>query len=364
MNNKPFISNKQVSRLLLGYTLGASLLIMPSKMAQSFGESAWLFVIGYGLIFTFGAWLTARLAEKYPDDTLVEFGPKLLGKTISFLINLGLSAYFLALVFFQTRAMVELANIAIIPFGPGWFIAGFFLLAVMYGVIKGLDTFVQLNELLIGLALFIGIVVCVLGWQNFKVLHLFPIFNIKQINLKSPMQLAALSSAFIGYPILFFITPFINKPSGITKRAVRTMFFITIIYSFLVLTVIGVFGAKETMNQGWPVLELAKSVNLSGILLERLDLVFLLAWIPAVYTSATVSFFFGVDGMSRLFKIRWRSPLIWILTVLLFITTNLIANYFHWMRIGNYLAITGIFFSLAVPLLLWAAYLFRGKDRR
>lgn len=362
MNNKPLIANKQVTRLLLGYTLGSSLLIMPSGMAKSFGESAWLFVIGYGLLFTFGAWLTARLAEKYPDETLVEFGPRLLGKVLSFLLNLGLSLYLLALVPFQTRAMVELTNIAVVPLGPGWFIAGFFLLAVMYGVIKGLDTFVQLNELLIGLAMLIGMFVIVLGWQNFSLLHLFPVFNINEIKLV-PLQWVALTSAFMGYPILFFITPFIRKPAGIAGRAVRTMLFITFIYSFLVLTVIGVFGAKETMNQGWPVLELAKSVNLSGILLERLDLVLLLAWIPAVYTSTIGSLFFGVEGISRLFKIRWKSPLVWILTAVLFLAANSITNYFHWIRIGNYLAISGVFFSLAVPLLLWTAYLFRGKTR-
>lgn len=362
MNNNPFVSNKQVSRLLLGYTLGASLLIMPSGMARSFGESAWFFVIGYGLIFTLGTWLTARLVEKYPDQTIVEFGPKLLGKFLSFLLNLGLSLYFLALVPFQARAMVELTNIAILPFGAGWFVAGFFMLAVLYGVIKGLDTFAQLNELLIGLAILVGMIVTVLGWQNFRLFHLFPIIDVNAINLKSPLQLATLSSAFIGYPILFLVAPFIKKPKGITGRAVRTMLFITLVYSFLVLTVVGVFGAKETMNQGWPVLELAKSVNLPGLLVERLDLVMLLAWIPAVYTSATGSLFFGIEGISRLFKIKWRSPLAWILAVVLFFMTNAITNYFHWVRIGIYLAIAGLFFSLAVPALLWIVYLFRHKE--
>lgn len=359
MNNQAEISNKQVSRLLLGYTMGVSLLIMPSGMAKSFGESAWIFTIVYGLIFTVGAWLTGRLTEKFPDETLVEFGPKLLGKYISFLLNLGLSLYFLALVTYQTRAMVELVNIAIIPFGPGWFIAGLFLLAVMYGVVKGLTTFVQLNELLIGLALAIGMLVVALGWQNFKVIHLFPVFDIDRINLDNPMRLMALASSFIGYPILLYLTPFIKKPQGITGRAIRTLLFITVIYSFLNLTVIGVFGSMETMNQGWPVLELAKSVNLSGLLLERLDLVLLLAWIPAVYTSTIGSMFFGIEGISRLFKIRWKSPIIGALTIVLFLITNSITNYFHWIRIGNYLAIIGIFFSLAMPVLLWLAYLMR-----
>lgn len=363
MNNSRVISTKQVGRLLLGYTLGASLLVMPSGMARIFGPGAWLVTLTFGMIFVVGGWLTARLVEKYPEETIVEFGPKLLGKILGFIFNIILALFFLSVVPYQTRAMVELVNIAIIPNGPAWFISAFFLFTVVYGVIKGLDTFVQMNEFLIIISVIIGIAVVLLGWENINVVHLLPLFYYRDLHMKSTIDILALSFSFFGYPIIFYIAPFLKKPGKMTGFTVRTLIFITIIYSFLVLTVVGVFGVKEAGSQGWPVLELAKSIHLPGSILERMDLVIILSWIPAIYTTATGSLFFGVEGLARMFHLKKRSSLAWSLALVFFFVSSMIGNYFQWVRWGNLMAIAGLLLSLILPILLWLAYLIRPGRR-
>lgn len=356
------LSEKQVGRLLVGITVGGTILTLPSVAAKAFGTAAWWVLIGFGLVFIIGGWLTARLVEKFPDETLVEFGPRLLGKPLGIVLNLFLILVFFSIVPLVTRLMVEITNIAVLPFGPSWFISGFFLLAVVYGVAKGLDTFVQVNEILVFISIAIGATVVLLGWQNFNKVHLLPLFYVKEFNLKNPSLFLGPALAFFGYPILFYLAPYIRGSGKITGQTVRSLVFVTILYSFFTLTVLGVFGVQETINQGWPALELAKSVNMPGIFLERLDLVLILSWIPALYTTAAASFFFGVLGLVRTFKLqKYASWFIWSLAIIFFFASGRLTNYFVWNKVAVYIGLVGMTVSLVYPLLLWFAYLLRPR---
>lgn len=358
------INDKQIGRLLLGYTVGGTILTLPSVTARAFATAGWYMLIVFGLIFIGGGWLTARLVQKFPDETLAEFAPRLLGKPLGIALNIILILIFLVMVPFETRLMVEITNIAILPHAPSWFITGFFLLTVVYAVAKGLDTFVQVNEILIVTSIVIGAAVVLMGWQNFNKIHLLPFFYLEDFDLKHPEIFFGPGLAFFGYPILFYLAPFLRDAKKMVKPTVRSLVFITLLYSFFTLTVIGVFGVRETVNQGWPALELAKSVNFPGIFLERLDLVLILAWIPALYTTAAASFFFGVVGLVRLLKLRKSTSwLIWGLAVLFYYLSGALTNYFEWNRLANSLGYIGVGISLLYPLLLWFAYLWRPQKR-
>lgn len=357
MSNR-VLSSKQVGRLIVGYTVGAAILSLPNVAVRVFGVSAWWALIIIGLIFSAGAWLTARLVRKFPDETLVEFAPKLVGSPLAWLFNLIIVSMFLGIVPIEVRAMVEITNISILPYAPAWFISGSFLLAVVYGVVKGLDTFTQVNEILIGIALIIGAGVVILGWQNFDSIHLYPLFHAGEFSIQ-PWLLAGASFPFFGFPIIYYLAPFLKDTEKIAESTIRSTLVVTILFSFFTLTVLGVFGDKETMSQGWPALELAKSINLPGVFIERMDLVLIMAWIPAIYTTATASFFFGVVGLLRLFKLKRASPIIWGLAVVFYWVSGQLTNYFQWIRWSNYLAIVGLFISFILPILLWLAYLMR-----
>ncbi|HOQ23984.1 MAG TPA: endospore germination permease [Bacillota bacterium] len=357
------LSAKQVGRLVVGHTVGAAILTLPNVAVRAFGSSAWWVLFVLGLFFTVGAWFTAVLVRRFPEETLVEFAPKLLGRPLGFILNLLLILMLLSIVPIEVRAMLEITNISILPLGPAWFISGIFLLAVAYGVSKGLDTFAQVNEILIGLALIIGATVVVLGWQNFDSIHLYPLFHPKDFRWQ-PMLLIGPSMAFFGYPIIYYLAPFLKDPDRLVGSATRSMFFITLLFSFFTLTIQGVFGDKETLNQSWPALELAKSIHLPGIFIERMDLVLILAWIPAIYTTASASMFFGILALVRLFKLRSTSLVIWGLAAIFYWLSGLLTNYFEWTKWSGYLGFLGLFISILLPLVLWLAYLMRpGADQ-
>jgi spore germination protein len=360
--NGRVLATKQVGRLLLGYTVGGTILALPTVTTAAFGTSAWWMLLIYGLVFTLGGWLTARLASKFPEETLVEFGAKILGNPLNWLINLFLIAMFLAVVPMETRLMVEIATIAVLPNAPSWFISGFFLLVVTYSIVKGLDTFAQINEILIIASVLIGAAVVILGWQNADLTHLLPLFYLKDFKLQ-PDLLLTTSFAFFGYPILLYLAPFLKEPRRMTAYTIRTLIFIAILFAFFTFTVLSVFGAKETLNQGWPALELAKSINIPGIFIERLDLVLILSWIPAIFTTAACSFYFGVLGIVRLFKIKNASAIIWTLAIVFFFASGSLTNFFMWNRITTYLSYAAIVISLGIPFFLWIAYLIRPNSK-
>ena len=360
--NGRVLATKQVGRLVLGYTVGGTILALPTVTTRAFGTSAWWLLLIYGLVFTLGGWLTARLATKFPDETFIEFGAKILGTPLSWALNLFLILVFLAVVPLETRLMVEIATIAVLPHAPSWFISGFFLLVVTYSIVKGLDTFAQVNEFLIIASILIGAAVVILGWQNADLIHMLPLVNLRDFRLQPDLILVP-SFAFFGYPILLYLAPFLKDPKKMTVYTVRTLVFISLLFGFFTFTVLSVFGAKETLNQGWPALELAKSINIPGIFIERLDLVLILSWIPAIFTTAAVSFFFGVLGIIRLFKLKNASAVIWTLSIVFFFASGRLTNFFMWNRFSIYLSYAGIILSLGLPLFLWVAYLIRPNPK-
>jgi spore germination protein len=68
------------------------------------------------------------------------------------------------------------------------------------------------------------------------------------------------------------------------------------------------FGYEELYHQAWPTLELIKTVNVPGLILERMEAVFLSVWVTAVFTSVGTWFYCLNWSMSELFhlpKKRW-----------------------------------------------------------
>src|SRR5687768_15157025 len=116
--------------MIIGYNIGGGILTLPSLAAGIFGSSGWLLVLTLGLIYTGSAWIAARLAEKFPEETIVEYSPRLLGKLIGLLFNLILIAHLFLVIPIDVRILQELVNISLLPGAPTWFVSGSFLFAL------------------------------------------------------------------------------------------------------------------------------------------------------------------------------------------------------------------------------------------
>ena len=125
-----------------------------------------------------------------------------------------------------------------------------------------------------------------------------------------------------------------------------------LLYTFLTVTTFGVFGRNEVAGQAWPGLELAKAVNFEVVILERLDMILIISWLSAIFTTCFLSYHFAVAGLSRLFNLRSHSPLAWALAPVIYYLNTILTNYFAWNQWLSYLSVLALFVGVVFPVFL------------
>jgi spore germination protein len=356
------LSARQVTLMILGYGIGGGILTLPSLAAGIFGASGWLAVLVIGLLYVGVAWIAGRLAEKFPEETIIEYSPRLLGKVIGLLFNLAFIALLYLVIPVNIRILQELVNISLLPGAPTWFVSGTYLLALAYGASREVDQIAQVNELLIEIAIFVGLFVVVASFQHFDPIHLLPVFSKDQINLDQMEQLLGLTFAFGSLPVVNMVVPYIRNPRQTTKATMKASFFIALIYTFFTAVSLGVFGYKEAIDLSWIGLELAKSVNSRAVILQRLDLVLIVSWISALYTTGLISSFLVGLALGQLVRVRKKAYIIWALVPVTYYLSASLKNYFIWTRWSIYVALLSLVIAFFFYPLLY--FLSLRKEKR
>ena len=357
-----FLTVRQAVLLIICFSIGGGILYLPNSAAKSLESGGWLWIFGIGLLVMINGLITAHLVRMFPEDTAIEFTQKLLGKPLGIAAGLLLILFFYSFIPFEVRILQELVNIAILPHAPFWFVGGLFLLTLAYGASKDIKSIVYVNELLMEIALAIGFLVTFLAWQHFDPIHLFPIFGETRIDLANFREELGVAYTYTGFSVIFFLVPYLKFPKQVGKATLIGTALLVFTYTFFTLTVIGVFGYKETLNLAYPGLELAKSVNLETVILERLDLVLIVSWISAVFTTCLVSYFITTLGISRLLGIKNHSLVTWALAPLTYYLSTLFTNYFAWRQWSVYLGIFALLITLILPITLLIIALIRRRS--
>ncbi len=356
------LSSRQVTMMILGLTIGAGILTLPSAVARVFGASGWIGTLIIGFVFTGGSYVAVKLAQLFPEETIVEYSQKILGKPLGILFSMLFAVFFFSFVPIETRIMHELVNISLLPQAPSWFVNGIFILVMAYAASKDITQLAQVNELLIEIALVVGLFVSILAWQHFEPVHILPILARNQLHFERIGVEIGTAFSFAGFPLVNMVLPYVKNPQEATRATIIGNIIVTLIYTFFTITVIGVFGYRETVDLAWPGLELAKSVTLGVVILERLDLVLLISWISAVFTTGLVSYFVTALVLSRVFGLQNHAILVWSMAPLIYFLSTSLKNYFVWNQWGLYISILVLIISfLLIPLLYILALI---KTRR
>ncbi|NLC53133.1 MAG: GerAB/ArcD/ProY family transporter [Firmicutes bacterium] len=355
------LSSRQITLLVLGFGIGGGVLTLPSSAAEVFGASGWLLVLALGVLYTGGAWIAARLAAKFPEETIIQYSPRLLGKWLGLLFNLVFLLHLLSVIPVNIRILQELVNISLLPGAPTWFVSGSYLLVLTYGATREVDRIAQVNELLIEIAMLVGLFVALTAFQHFDPLHLRPLLSRDQINLDKIEQLVGMTFSFGSIPVVSMVVPYIRNPQQVTKATLKAAFLITLVYTFFTVAVLGVFGYKEAIDLSWVALELAKSVNVQAVILQRLDLILIVSWISALFTTGLVASFLVGLALGQLFQVRKYNAFLWGLVPVVYFLSTLLKNFFIWSQASFYVALSSLVITFLGYPLLYLLSLGKGK---
>lgn len=307
MNEK--ISSSQFLVLVALFTIGTSILILPSGLAAEAKQDGWIAAIigiGMGLLMV---WAYTSLGDMCPQMTIIEINKYVFGKWIGSCISILFVFFSLInvppLLFYMGNFMITnmMPETPIVAFNI------FFILVVIMGLRFGIETIARTGEIFFPWIVFLFIIQVLLIIPQIKMENIQPVLEtgVKPL-FRAALNLTATSH--LSFIVLFMIYPsLVNNP----QKAKKAFFIGTIIGGLVMIIIsflsIAVLGSDQTARHQYPSFTLAKKVSV-GDIIERIEAVIATIWFFTIYFKMTLYFYGGVVGLAQLLKFKDYRPLL------------------------------------------------------
>lgn len=302
------ISPCQVLWLLMSFMFGSTILLIPSALAASARQDAWLAMglatlAGIGIIA-----LYSNLGLKFPNETFIQYSPKILGKFLGKTAGLLMLWFALHLGSLVVRNFGDFLTTSILPRTPMVVINATIVLLAVLAVRQGLEVFTRVNQLLIPFLVFVLLLLTVLSIANMEIEKILPVMEngIKPV-LKG--SLSALSFPYAETILFTMFIPFINRPGKCRYVLLLGGLAAGLILMLIVLRTLLVLGPEATASSLFSVLETTRLINIFNFI-QRIEAMVIVNWVGFGFIKITICLYVFVLGLAQWLKLRDYKPLI------------------------------------------------------
>lgn len=350
------ITSYQALALLVSFIVGGGFLSVPRAGVKVMKDGAWAPILALGVANLISLYLLAGVLQKYSSRSVIEFSELLFGRFFGKAIPLILLLFSLLVIPVIVSVLHDLTSNTLLPATPKWFIAGTFILAAVYLVDKGLGVMARMLELLFPVGLLAVFTVVFVARTNIDWLHLYPAdISVQKTAVEG---LSEISFAYAGGIYLLILFPYLVRPQNARKVGVWAILIPMIIYLAVTVAAVGILGANEIERLTWPSLEIAKATDIEVAFIHRLDIIFVVLWLLALFTTAVGVIFVSAYVILSWFKIN-QSYVTYGIGAAALIATLLPNTSKQIKQYSTAFGLATIFINLGLPLLIWIASLWR-----
>ena len=359
MFNQERISGGQAAFFVTAAAIGTIFLVIPSVVVETAGRDGWLAVpIGYAIGLLIALSLV-KLGQRFPQKTIVQYLPDILGTIPGKIIGLIylVSFYHFAALLIRQNSEVMLL---LMPETPP--IAFNFLLVflVVYVVKAGLEVFARVCQFFVAWVIF-GILFILFSSQVFFYMNNFKPFledGIMPVLISVPMQIG-----FAGKAVLFMALwlPCLNEIQKGYRASIIGITIATILLTLVVIFTIGVLGPDSTLTATFPLFSLSRLILVAEFL-RGFEGILTIIWLPASFMKVTIFFYPGVVGLAQWLNLKEYKPLVLPMAVIA-VGLSMIPENLE--QLNQFTIINNMYFILPLVLLipvLWLIAALRGLD--
>ncbi|WP_025027597.1 GerAB/ArcD/ProY family transporter [Caldalkalibacillus mannanilyticus] len=279
----------EISITVISFTIGVGILSLPRALAQELGTAdGWISIILGGLLFMVLYTLYVRLQRSFPGQTLLQYlGQGPIGKWGVRGLAILFILYFITIMSILVRVMSVVINMYLLDQTPAEVIVASMLLLSTYAVHKGLQGVIHLNLLFMPIILFVVFSILTINLPGFKLEPLRPVLAEGIVPVLRGIKLTFF--AFLGVEILFFLMAYMKKSDLRALPFNLTVGLITVIYVLVTVFSYSIFSLNATYFITFPMLELAKEMDVPGGFIERLEALMMTVWIMTIFNTICIS---------------------------------------------------------------------------
>ncbi|WP_182200008.1 GerAB/ArcD/ProY family transporter [Paraliobacillus salinarum] len=356
------IHDRDILIAIPSMAIAIGILYMPRKLAQpTIGLDAVLSILLGGIIIILFTWLTVRLASKFPGQSFITYASKLASKPVAIGITLLFVLHGIFITSFEIRAISNISHLYLFDKTPIEIISFVFLLAVVYAVSGSRAAIFRLNALFLPFIIVAIIALALLSFRFTEINNALPVFqtNLDGYFVTTYRSMLTISGfGVLGY--LLFYVPLIKSPTQTSKASIIGVLWVIASHLIVLIITILVFGNIATSNLIFPVIELARDIELPGEFFNRFDSLFFAIWIMAIFNTSAMSFDVAVLALQSLFKKVTKLKIVFILSPIIYFISSLPKNSYETGLSGRVIGYLGLGLSIGVTLLLFLLRMIRG----
>ena len=349
------ISLRQFSILVMIFTIGEGIFILPGILTNEAKQDGWLagiysLVLGILIVLFY-----ERFARLYPQLSLVEICERILGSWL----GKGFALFFTGYAFYYAavslREIGDFLTTQNYPETPMIVIHLIVAIVVVMAVRLGIEPIARSTEIFLPWLIFLFLFLIVFSTPKMDVNHIQPVFgeDFKSI-LRAMIPFTAYS--FIDLVFFLMITPYVKQRQQLRKGWLIGAIFGSLVVIVITITAILVLGADLTARQMYPGYSLAKQIYI-GDFLQRVEATLAIIWFISIFVRVTIYFFVTVMGLVKVFRLKSRKHIIIPLGIILVAMASIVSTdivYFN--HLNQYWPILDFLFGFSFVLFLWMVH--------
>lgn len=361
------VSFRQLFAAIVLVPLGSAVLFFINPEAK---QDAWISILIYIVPAVILQLIYVSLWERYPEDTIVTYMPKIFGKLIGYTLSIIYIAFFAYEAARVLRDFDELIAIASMQKLHLYIISIMLMITVAYALFNGIETLSRM----VYVFLYLWILFAAFEWiflyttpGDIKFYNLEPILENGFIPIiKDSWKLITFP---FGESIIFtMFFPLVNERAKVKKAVVWATILEGVLFSLNTIMFIAVLGVKYASTSLFPLLQTLRTMHI-GSAFDRLDIFVILIMIIVGFLKIGFFTYGAALGTAQLAKIKDTKYISLIFCIIVTITSLIIArNYPQHIYIGQTITLTYIHLPLtviipAIALLVYGIKYFVQKIR-
>jgi spore germination protein KB len=302
MIRKEQIEYRQFSILVLLFTIGTSIIIAPSMLAEYAEQDGWVSALIGMTVGILIVWCYASMGKYFRGQSLVETINESFGNYLGFVIALIFISFSLTLSSLVLSNLGNFVNTRMLVGTPLDSIEYIFVIVVVIGVRLGLETIARSTESLIPMF------TCLFLLLVFAALPQLHLNNIRPVFEHDFHDIFLSSLGFITFPfgelILFLmITPMLSKSKEITRGYVLGALLGGIILTVITVLSILSLGGYGTAINTYPAFTIAQKIDVGGVI-QRIEVIMAGIWMFSIFSKLAICVYATAISIKQLFRLR------------------------------------------------------------
>jgi spore germination protein len=340
----------QGAAILISTIIGVGVLALPRFAVEAADTGASLVTFLGFLLACIGLGLITLLGMRFPKKSIVQYSEDILGKWAGRLGSVLIIIFFAILTALTSREFGEVVITSVLRRTPLEVTVIVMLLLAAISSRHNITVFAYIHHFYFPLVVAPALLIIGLSLKNADALNLQPLLGNEPKGIW--MGVFTVAALFQGSFVFTVVIPAMRRPDKALKAALWGISIAGGLYIAIVMATVAVFGPEETNQLLWPTLELARTTALPAAILERLDAIFLIVWVTAVFTTLLSSYFLTIYCINQLFRLRDHKMFSFFLIPIIFILAIIPQNVIQMYQFIEYIGRAGLIITIAYPSLL------------